>query len=123
MKESDAKMAEIKKNLDMIEERLAKLDAEKEELSQYYQLDKWESVHAVFKLVVFVDWMFDVQASMAMNCFVFVRTLLYFCLRLYMSSHRRLFKQVPTSPDISSYTLFSMKDILCSQPAFENWEG
>ena len=40
MKESDAKMAEIKKNLDMIEERLAKLDAEKEELSQYYQLDK-----------------------------------------------------------------------------------
>ncbi len=41
MKESDAKMAEIKKNLDMIEERLAKLDAEKEELSQYYQLDKW----------------------------------------------------------------------------------
>jgi structural maintenance of chromosome 3 (chondroitin sulfate proteoglycan 6) len=40
MKESDAKMVEIKKNLQMIEERLAKLDAEKEELSQYYSLDK-----------------------------------------------------------------------------------
>jgi structural maintenance of chromosome 3 (chondroitin sulfate proteoglycan 6) len=40
MKESDAKMVEIKKNLQMIEERLAKLDAEKEELSQYYLLDK-----------------------------------------------------------------------------------
>ena len=33
-------MEEIKKNLDMIEDRLAKLDAEKEELSQYYHLDK-----------------------------------------------------------------------------------
>lgn len=41
MKESDAKMAEIQRNMDMIEERLAKLDAEKEELSQYYQLDKY----------------------------------------------------------------------------------
>jgi structural maintenance of chromosome 3 (chondroitin sulfate proteoglycan 6) len=40
MKESDSKMVEIKKNLQMIEERLAKLDAEKEELSQYYTLDK-----------------------------------------------------------------------------------
>ena len=40
MKESDIKMVEIKKNLQMIEERLAKLDAEKEELSQYYSLDK-----------------------------------------------------------------------------------
>ena len=33
-------MAEIIKNLDMIESRLAKLDKEKEELSQYYTLDK-----------------------------------------------------------------------------------
>mmetsp|Transcript_51571 Transcript_51571/g.122163 ORF Transcript_51571/g.122163 Transcript_51571/m.122163 type:complete len:1202 (+) Transcript_51571:76-3681(+) len=40
MKESDTKMAEIIKNLDMIESRLAKLDKEKEELSQYYTLDK-----------------------------------------------------------------------------------
>mmetsp|Transcript_39668 Transcript_39668/g.93971 ORF Transcript_39668/g.93971 Transcript_39668/m.93971 type:complete len:1207 (-) Transcript_39668:191-3811(-) len=40
MKESDAKMAEIIKNMNMIESRLAKLDKEKEELTQYYSLDK-----------------------------------------------------------------------------------
>jgi len=40
MKESNSRMEEIKKNLTMIEDRLAKLDAEKEELSQYYQFDK-----------------------------------------------------------------------------------
>eukprot|EP00960_Hanusia_phi_P027479 746849-Hanusia_phi.AAC.5 len=40
MKESDAKMTEINKNLAMIQARLDKLDKEKEELSQYYSLDK-----------------------------------------------------------------------------------